>query len=144
MAFTPTTGYGGTLTLTDSASGSGITFPVIRWSLQNPATILTYSNSLVGSHFVRASTFLDYRVTVEIDYDQTHQPFQSAVAVLPGTLVTNVNLIVSAASNDSWTISSMIVESVPMTLERAGKVTLSIQLAINGGTVQAPNNATPF
>jgi len=138
MAYTPTTGFAGNVTVTDT-SASNITFPVVRWSLQNPATILTYTNSLCGNHPVRAATFTDFRVTIEIDYDQAHQPFQTSVGIIPSTQLTNVNLVVSNASNDGWTITSMIVSDMPHTVERAGKVMLSINAQISGGTVTPPN-----
>lgn len=141
--YTAVTGFEGDLTIGNGSAGH-FTFPLVSWSLRLPAVILTYSNSLCGNHYVRASTFTDADLTAVLDWDEAHQPFQTSVAILPGTFITNVNCIVSSAMNDAFTITSMIVMDMPVTVERAGKVGLQIHAQVNGGTIQVPLNATPY
>lgn len=141
--FVPVTGFGGDATIGTGSTGS-YTFPVIGWSLRNPATILSYYNSKSGNHPERASTYTDAMVTIEIDFQLSDQPFQTAVNILPGDKITNVNLIISADSGDAWTITQMIVSDMPQSLQRAGKVVTSINAQIRGGTITAPGNSTPY
>lgn len=136
---TPTyeTGFGGDATI------SGKLFSVISWSLQNPATALEYMNSKVGNHPITLTTYTRANVTIEVDYSQSDQPFLSSQgALIPGTAVTNVVLLCSQTSGDCWTISSMVLVSAPQSLQRAGKITTSLQLQISGGSITAPGGSS--
>jgi hypothetical protein len=135
---TPTyeSGFGGDATINAKL------YSVISWSGQFPATLLEYMNSKVGNHPITLATYTRANVTIELDYSQADQPFQSSQgALVPGTAVTNVILLCSTTSNDCWTITSMIVANTPMSLQRAGKITTSLQLQINGGTITPPGGS---
>lgn len=132
---TPTfeSGFGGDATV------GGHSYSVVSWSGQFPATALEYMNSKVGNHPVTLTTYTRANVTIELDYSQSDQPFQSAQGgLVPGTAVTNVVLLCSLTALDCWTISSMVVINTPQSLQRAGKITTSIQLQISGGTITPP------
>jgi hypothetical protein len=132
------TGFGGDATI------GGASFPVISWSGQFPATALEYTNSKVGNHPITLTTFTRANVTIEIDYSQADQPFQSSQgALVPGTPVTDVYLQNSSTPNDGWLITSMVIVNTPQSMQRAGKITTSIQLQISGGTITPPNG-TPY
>lgn len=131
------TGFGG------DALINGSTFPVISWSGQFPATALEYTNSRVGNHPVTLTTFTRANVTIEIDWALADQPFQpSQGSLIPGTPVTNVYLQNSATPNDGWLITSMVIVNTPQSMQRAGKITTSIQLQINGGTITPPGGSS--
>lgn len=133
MSETFLTGFGGDATINSR------TFPVISWSLQNPATALEYTNSKVGNHPVTLTTFTRANVTIEIDYSQADQPFQSSQgALVPGTPVVNVYLQNSPTPNDGWLITSMVVVNAPQSMQRAGKISTSLSLQINSGTITPP------
>jgi hypothetical protein len=130
-------GFGGDATI------GGKLFSVVSWSIQVPATALEYTNSKVGNHPITLTTFTRASVTIEIDYSQADQPFQSSQgALIPGTAVTNVILLCSATSGDSWTITSMVVVNTPQTMQRAGKISTSLQLQISGGTITPPGGSS--
>lgn len=131
------TGFGGDATI------AGKLFSVISWSIQVPATALEYTNSKVGNHPITLTTYTRANVTIEIDYSQSDQPFQSGQgALIPGTAVTNVILLCSSTSGDSWTITSMVVINTPQSLQRAGKITTSLNLQISGGTITPPGGSS--
>jgi hypothetical protein len=126
-------GFGGDCTI------NGKLFPVISWSGSFPADVLTFKNSKCGNHPVRASSYTDAMVTVNIDYNQTDQPFLvSQGYLISGVFVTNVYLKLSATSYDGWNISNMIIADTPQSLEVAGKIATSLSLKISGGTITPP------
>lgn len=133
------TGFGGDATINAKL------FSVISWSIQVPATALEYTNSKVGNHPITLTTYTRANVTIEVDFSQTDQPFLSSQGgLIPGTAVTNVVLLCSQTSGDAWTITSMVIINTPQSLQRAGKITTSISLSINGGTIQPPGGLAPF
>jgi hypothetical protein len=127
------TGFGGDATI------NGKLFPVVSWTLTIPATPIEFTNSKVGTHPQTVTTFIRANVTIVIDYSLADQPWQpSQGGLVPGTPVTNIVLLNSATANDNWQISSMVIINTPQSLERAGRISTSISMMINGGVITPP------
>lgn len=127
-------GFGGNATI------QGATFSVASWSLTITAQETEFTGSKVGQHPIVLTTFTRAVGSIVIDYSDADQPFQSSQgALIPGTTVTSVYFQLSPASNDGWTIAPMIIVATPQSLERAGKISTSIQLKSSGGLFTAPS-----
>jgi hypothetical protein len=129
-------GYAGQVTI------NGTALPVVQWSGDFPSDIVVFKNSLVGAHPARASTFADCKVRVALDWDSAVNPFASPISLIQGSSVTNVKLLYNKNTPEGWTITNMIVEATPTSVNIAGKIALSINLAINSGTITTPAGVT--
>jgi hypothetical protein len=129
------TGFGGDATINNK------TFPVKSWQGRFPVTIVPFINSKSGGHIIRASTSIDWSATIVIDWNLSDQPFQSSQGtIVPGTLVTNIYLKISADANDGWMLTNGIVADTPQGLSIAGTVETTLSLLGNGGTITPPNS----
>lgn len=129
------TGFGGDVTISEATAG----LPVVQWSGQFPATIQRYVNSKSGNHPVRASTVTDATCTVTIDWNEADQPFlPSQGTLVAGTIISSIFLKISAASNDGWALTRMIVMDTPQDVVIDGKVMTRLSLGISGGTITPP------
>lgn len=136
MPFTPTSGFTGTATI-----GSGPTeLPVVGWGVTPTATILRYFNSLTGKHPAKAATFSDLDFFIDIDWDDSNQPFStSPLGIVPSTALTAVKLRLDGPSGSKyWDIGNAIVVGTPQTLQRDGKIVTRLNCTASGATWTAP------
>lgn len=132
MSYNPRSGISGTATV------NGTELPITDWSVNPSATILQFVNSLTGKHAKKASTFEDATFSFSFDWDDSNNPFAAPLTIVQGSTITNVKLLLDGPSGSLyWNFPSAIVVSTPQSMQRAGKITTSVNCTADG-TFAAP------
>lgn len=131
-SYTPRSGFTGTATI------NGTELPVTDWSVSPSATILQFMNSLTGKHARKSATFEDASFSISFDWDDSNNPFASPLTITQGATITNVKLLLDGPTGALyWSFPSAIVSGTPQSLQRAGKITTTLNCTADG-TFAAP------
>lgn len=102
------------------------------WSVDYSADELPVDNFEDGGFGRTTTGLLRAKITLEMDADSAANPYDSPIALNPGTVVTNLKCYLNGTSNAFWLFPTAVVLTAPQKAGVKGTISNTFTLASQG------------